>query len=72
VCEAAASCARRDDVHADVAERGQLPPVLDAREASEPPSGDVLQEHALDRILRAEGENLPEARLDQSHRAIVA
>jgi len=33
---------------------------------------DVLEKDALDRILFAEGENLPQSRLDQAHPSMVA
>ena len=55
----------RDDVRADVAERRQPPVLGERREASETAAGDVLEEDALDGILRAERENLLEPRFDR-------
>jgi hypothetical protein len=47
-----------------VAERRQPPVGCQRREAPEASSGDVLEEHTLDRILAAEGEDLPEGGLE--------
>jgi hypothetical protein len=48
---------RRNDVRAHVAERDQPPIVGDSPEATEPATGDVLEEDALDRIVGAERQN---------------
>ena len=57
--ERAAAAARRDDVRAEVAERRRAPRrSAQRREPAVPPSGDVLEEDALDGILGAEAEDL--------------
>ena len=60
--ERVASAARRDDVRADVAERGQPSVPGHGAEPTEAATGDVLEEHALDRVVRAELEDLVEGR----------
>jgi len=66
--EHVAALARRHDVRADMAERGQLPAHrLDGGEVPEPAAGDVLQEHALHRRESAKFEHLPTVWLDESH-----
>ena len=65
VREAAALPSRRHDVRADVAQRRERAVLLERAEAPEPAPRDVLEEHALDRILRAEGEDLLEDRLER-------
>ncbi len=45
--------------------------MLERREAAEPAPGDVLEEDALDRVLRAERERLVERRLHCAHRQIM-
>ena len=62
---ARAALAGRDDVRADVAERDERAVALERGEAAEPAPRDVLEEDALDRLLRAEGENLIERRVDE-------
>jgi hypothetical protein len=57
--------AGRNDVRTDMAERVQLAPTLECREAPEPASRDVLEEDALDRVLRAEREDLLERWVDE-------
>jgi hypothetical protein len=66
--------AGRDDVGAEVAEGGQATVVLDRPKAPKASPRHVLEEDALDRILRAEVEDLVEARLDERDHedAIVA
>ena len=59
------SSSRGDDVRADVAERRQPPVLGERREAAEAAAGDVLEEDALDRILRAEREDLLEPWFDR-------
>ena len=54
--------AGRDEVRADVAERDEPAAFLERDEAAEPAPGNVLEEDALDRILRAEGEDILERR----------
>ena len=49
-----------DDVRADVAESDEPAVLLERREAREPAARDVLEEDALDRLLRTEGEHLVE------------
>src|SRR5262249_2207594 len=61
--ERAAVLARRDDVGADVAQRGQRPAPLHADELAEAPPRDLLEEDALDRLLGAEVEDLRKRRL---------
>jgi hypothetical protein len=60
----------RDDVRADVAE-GREPPVvgLDRGEAPEPAPRHVLEEDALDRLLRTEVQHLLELRVHQPRHA---
>jgi hypothetical protein len=48
-----------------VAEGDELAAVLERGEASEPASRDVLEEDALDRLPRAEVEDLVERRADE-------
>jgi len=48
-----------------MAERNELPAVLERREPSEPTARDVLEEDALDRLPRAEAEYLIERRIDE-------
>ena len=62
--EGAAPLARRDDVRARVAEGDETAAFLDPAEAAEAPPGDVLEEDALDRVLRAVLEDLLQGRLD--------
>ena len=62
VGERRAALAGRDDVRADVAERDEPAVALERGEAAEPAPRDVLEEDALDRVLRAEGEDLVERR----------
>ena len=69
--ERGATAARGDEVRADVAERDQPAALPEPREAPETPTGDVLEEHALDRILGAEGEDLVERRFVQRLHAAV-
>ena len=67
--EAVAALARGNDVRAEVAERGE--PVVSAGrdEPAQPAPGDVLEEDALDRLARAEREDLLEPRFEKlSHR----
>jgi hypothetical protein len=61
--EERAAAARRHDVRTGVTEGDELPVLRDRGEAPEPPPGHVLEEHALDRRLGAEGEDLLEPRL---------
>jgi len=63
--ERAATLARRDDVRADVAERNQRLVARERRELAEPAPCDVLEEDSLDRLLRAEVEDLLERRVDE-------
>jgi hypothetical protein len=63
--------AGRNDVRTDMAERRQPSTCFERGEASEPASRDVLQEHPLDRLLRAEGKDLVEARVDGDHTPII-
>jgi hypothetical protein len=64
--ERRAALARRNDVRADVAERDEPAFAGERGEAPEPPAGDVLEEDALDRLLRAEGEDLLERGADEA------
>jgi len=48
-----------------VAERNERAVALERGEPAEPASGDVLEEDALDRLLRAEREDLLERRADE-------
>jgi uncharacterized Zn finger protein len=48
-----------------VTESHELAVVLECREAPEPAARDVLEENALDRLARAEGEYLFERRADE-------
>ena len=60
----------RDDVRAGVAERLEPPVVLDRREPAQAAPRHVLEEDALDRVLRAEREDLVKPRLLQpGHRS---
>ena len=60
--ERAAALARRHEVRADVAERRQVPSSsASGDEAAETAPRDVLEEHALDRLARAELEHLLDA-----------
>ena len=63
--EATARSARRNDVRPDVTESGQPVVVGKRREAAQPPSGDVLEEDTLDRILGAEVEDLLQSGFDR-------
>jgi hypothetical protein len=54
-----------------VAERNQAALLLDAGEPAEPAPGDVLQEHALDGIVRAVTEDLVARGLDEVHHASI-
>jgi hypothetical protein len=47
-----------------VAERKKCTVALERGEPSQPPPCDVLEEDALDRLLRTEGEDLVERRTD--------
>ena len=68
--ERATARARRHDVAAQVTERRQrLVLVGEGGEASLRAAGDILEEHALDRRLRAVAEDLVDRRLDQVLRA---
>ena len=67
--EGSAAGAGRDDVRADVAERRQAPVLGGRAEAAEPAARDVLEEDALDRLLRAEVEDLVEPRVDELRHA---
>ena len=61
--EDAAALARGDDVRARVTEGRERPVLaLDRDEPAEPAAGDVLEEDPLDRILRAEREDLLDPR----------
>ena len=62
VGEIRAAAAGGNDVGADVAQGLQPPSGGDGREATEPAPRNVLEEDALDRLLRAEGEHLVERR----------
>ena len=66
MCEAPAIRPGRDDVCADVAEGGQATVVREGAEPAQPPSGDVLEEDALHRVLGAELEDLLEPGLDRT------
>jgi hypothetical protein len=57
--------ARRHDVRTDVTQCDELVIARDRREATQPASRDVLEEDALDRILRTEVEDLFERRTDE-------
>jgi hypothetical protein len=48
-----------------VTERGQRPVLGERGESTEPAARDVLQKDTLDGILRAEGEDLFETRLER-------
>jgi hypothetical protein len=50
-----------------VTERDQPPVAFERREATQPAPGDVLQEDALDRLLRTEVEDLLERRADEPY-----
>jgi hypothetical protein len=63
--ERVAAAARRHEIRAHVAQGYQPPVLLEAGEAPEPAPRHVLEEHALDRILAAVGEDLVEGRLLQ-------
>ena len=54
-----------------MAERDEPAALREPREAPETPTGNVLEEHALDRILGAEGEDLVERRFVQRLHAAV-
>src|SRR3954468_18627602 len=60
-----AAAPRGHEVRADVAERAQAPVLREPGEAAEPAPRDVLEEHALDRVLGAEGQDLVQRRFDQ-------
>jgi hypothetical protein len=57
-----------------MAERAEAPAALDRTEPADVPARRVLQEHALDRVVGAEVQDLVERRFDEAgHRdAIVA
>ena len=66
VTERLAAGAGRNDVRAEVAERGQAArAVCNRREPAEPAPLDVLEEDALDGVLRAEREHLLPRRLGE-------
>jgi hypothetical protein len=65
VGERRAALTGRDDVRTDMAERDERAVALEREEAAEPAPRDVLEEDTLDRLLRAEGENLLERRGDE-------
>ena len=65
VRERVATGSGRDDVRAGVAERLEPPVLLDRREPAQAAPRHVLEEDALDRVLRAECEDLLEPRLLQ-------
>ena len=67
VCERRTALAGGDDVRADVAERDKPAAPLERGEAAEPAPRDVLEEDTLDRLLRAEREDLLERRIDMPH-----
>src|SRR5262249_8662246 len=61
-CERVATVAGGDDVHAHMAQRGELAGAPDAVEPSEPPATELLEHDALDGILSAERDYLVQAR----------
>jgi hypothetical protein len=65
----AAAATRRNDVRTGVAERDQTAILRHCREPTETAARDILEEHALDRILRAVGENLLEGWIDDVRHA---
>jgi hypothetical protein len=65
VGERGAALAGGNDIRADMAERDERAVALERGEAAEPAPRDVLEEDALDRLLRAERENLVERRVDE-------
>jgi hypothetical protein len=65
VGEGGAALAGGDDVRTDVAERDERAVSFERGEAPEPAPRDVLEEDALDRLPRAEAENLVERRVDE-------
>jgi hypothetical protein len=65
--ERGAALAGRDDVRAYVAERNERAVPLERGEPAEPAQGDVLEEDALDRLLRAERKDLLEPRADEPY-----
>src|SRR5262249_47836642 len=59
LCERLAPGPRRNEVRARVTQRAQLPVTIrDRDKAAEPAPRDVLEEHALDRVVGAEREHL--------------
>jgi hypothetical protein len=70
LCEGRAPGAGGNEVRADVAERPEPTVPLHRREAAEPAARDVLEEDALDGVLRAEREDLLHVRHHQ-HAFIV-
>ena len=68
--ERAATVTGGDEVRADVAERGQPLTVADGGEPSDPSPRDILEQHALDRVLGAELEDLVEAGRTRGQRAV--
>ena len=64
--EDAAAVTRRDDVDAEMAERSQFPVLRRCDEPSQSTARDVLEEHALHGIPRAEPEDLLALGLDES------
>ncbi len=63
--ERAAVLSRRDGVDPEMAQRRELALVGACHESAEPAAGDILEEHALDGVFRAEAENLIPLRLDE-------
>ena len=63
--EGAAPDARRNDVHAQMTEGAQVAVLRQTDEAPETATRDVLEEHALHGILRAEPEDLLAPGLDE-------
>ena len=66
--EDAAAAPRGDDVRAEMAERDELAALARRREAPEAAARDVLEEDALDRIVRAEAQDLGLRGLDEFSR----
>ena len=64
-----AAAARRDDVRTRVAERDETAVFGHPREPAEPAARHVLEEDALDRVLRAVREDLLEGRVDDVRHA---
>ena len=59
------SVPRGNRVYAEMAQSGELAGLVARDEAAEPAAGDVLEEHPLDGIPRAEAEDLIALRLDE-------